>query len=164
MTRLAVISDTHLPRGSRVLPQACLEQLATADAILHAGDLIELSILSELERIGPPVHAVRGNVDSAELQARLPLTRVVIVDGARIAMVHDGGPADRRLDRLRRRFPDADAVVFGHSHMPLHEERDGFAIFNPGSPTERRRSPRHTMGIATVDDRGHVTFELVDLD
>ena len=163
MARLAVISDTHLPRGGRVLPAACLERLRGADGILHAGDLMELSVLAELDAIGPPVHAVRGNVDSAELQARLPLTRIVQVEGARIAMVHDGGPAQGRLDRLRRRFPEADAVVFGHSHIPLHEERDGFAIFNPGSPTERRRSPRHTMGIATVSD-GRVTFELIDLD
>ena len=163
MTRLAVISDTHLPRGARVLPEACLEQLRAADLILHAGDLMELSVLAELEALGPPVHAVRGNVDSAELQARLPLTRVVAAGGVRIAMVHDAGPADGRLGRLRRRFPDADAVVFGHSHIPLHEERDGFAIFNPGSPTERRRSPRHTMGIATAAD-GRVSFELLALD
>jgi uncharacterized protein len=163
VTRLAVISDTHLPRGGRALPGSCLEHLRTADAILHAGDLMELSVLAELERIGPPVHAVRGNVDSAELQALLPLTRIVSVEGVRIAMVHDGGPAEGRLERLRRRFPDADAVVFGHSHLPLHEERDGFAIFNPGSPTERRRSPHHTMGMATVSD-GRVTFELLNLD
>jgi uncharacterized protein len=160
VARLAVISDTHLPRGGRALPAACLEQLRTADAILHAGDLMELSVLEELEAIGPPVHAVRGNVDSAELQARLPLTRIVQVDEARIAMVHDSGPAEGRLQRLRRRFPEAGAVVFGHSHVPLHEERDGFAIFNPGSPTERRRAPHHTMGIATVDG-GRVEFELV---
>ena len=163
MPRLAIISDTHLPRAARALPDACVEQLRAADAILHAGDLIELSVLDELERIGPPVHAVRGNVDSAELQARLPLTRVVKAGGARIAMIHDGGPADGRLGRLRRRFPDADAVVFGHSHLPLHEERDGFAIFNPGSPTERRRALRHTMGLATVED-GRVAFELLNLD
>ena len=163
MARLAVISDTHLPRGGRALPAACVEQLRGADAILHAGDLMELSVLAELEAIGPPVHAVRGNVDSAELQARLPLTRIVQVEGVRIAMVHDSGPAHGRLARLRRRFPEADAVVFGHSHLPLHEERDGFAIFNPGSPTERRRAPHHTMGIATVQD-GSVAFELIELD
>ena len=163
MTRLAVISDTHLPRGGRVLPAACVERLRAADAILHAGDLMELSVLAELEAIGLPVHAVRGNVDSAELQARLPLTRIVEIEGARIAMVHDSGPAEGRLNRLRRRFPDTDAVIFGHSHIPLHEERDGFAIFNPGSPTERRRAPHHTMGIATIA-RGRVAFELVDLD
>src|SRR5215213_165349 len=112
---------------------------------------MEVSVLAEIERLGL-VHAVRGNVDSAELQARLPLSRVVDAAGARIAMIHDAGPATGRLERMRRRFPEVEAVVFGHSHIPLHEERDGFAIFNPGSPTERRRAPRHTMGIATIQD------------
>jgi uncharacterized protein len=161
--RLAIISDTHLPRGGRRLPEACLARLRAADAILHAGDLVELSVLTALEALGPPVYAVRGNVDSPELQARLPATRIVEAGGARIAMVHDGGPATGRLARLRRRFPDADAVVFGHSHLPLHEAQEGFAIFNPGSPTERRRAPRHTMGLATAHD-GAVEFEIAFLD
>jgi putative phosphoesterase len=161
--RLAIISDTHLPRGGRTLPAACLAHLRAADAILHAGDLSESSVLEELEALGPPVHAVRGNVDSAALQARLPLTRSVDAGGARIAMLHDAGPAAGRLQRMRRRFPDAQAVVFGHSHIPLLESADGFTIFNPGSPTERRRSPQHTMGLATAD-HGQVTFELVPLD
>ena len=158
--RLGIVSDTHLPRGSRAIPADCLERLAAADAILHAGDLMELSVLELLQALGPPVHAVRGNVDSAELQARLPLVRTVEAGGARIAMIHDAGPSAGRLDRMRRRFPQADAVVFGHSHLPLHEERDGFAIFNPGSPTERRRAPHHTMGVATVED-GRLRFELL---
>ena len=149
-----------MPRGARALP---VDRLRDADAILHAGDLMEASVLEALEALGPPVHAVRGNVDSAVLQARLPLTRVVVAEGARIGMIHDAGPAAGRLDRLRRRFPDTDAVVFGHSHIPLYEEREGFAIFNPGSPTERRRAPHHTMGIATVD-HARVTFELLVLD
>jgi uncharacterized protein len=160
--RIAIISDTHMPRGNRALPPACLEQLRAADAILHAGDFMELSVLTDLQALGPPVHAVRGNVDSAQLQARLPLTRIVAAAGARIAMIHDAGPAGGRLERMRRRFPEAQAVVFGHSHIPLHEERGGFAIFNPGSPTERRRSPQHTMGLATVH-HARVTFELVPL-
>ena len=161
--RLGIVSDTHLPRGNRALPDDCLERLAAADAILHAGDLIELAVLELLQSLGPPVHAIRGNVDSAQLQARLPLVRTVEAAGARIAMIHDAGPADGRLARMRRRFPEADAVVFGHSHLPLHEERDGFAIFNPGSPTERRRAPHHTMGLATAED-GRVRFDLVRVD
>jgi uncharacterized protein len=161
--RLAIIGDTHLPRGRRALPAACVQQLRRADAILHAGDLMELAVLEELQALGPPVHAVRGNVDSAEVQARLPLSRVADFGGAVVAMIHDAGPATGRLNRMRRRFPDADAVVFGHSHIPVHEEHEGFAIFNPGSPTERRRSPHHTMGVATVED-GRIAFELLRLD
>jgi putative phosphoesterase len=119
-------------------------------------------VLAELEALGRPVHAVRGNVDSSELQARLPLSRIVAAGGARIAMIHDAGPAGGRLARMRRRFPDADAVVFGHSHLPLHERDGAFQILNPGSPTERRRAPRHTMAVATVE-AGAVSFELIDL-
>jgi putative phosphoesterase len=160
---VAVIADTHMPRGNRRLPDACVARLSRADAILHAGDLMELSVLDELQALGPPVHAVRGNVDSHELIVRLPLQRVLEFGAVRIGMVHDAGPRDGRLARMRRRFPDSDAVVFGHSHIPLHEERDGFQIFNPGSPTERRRQPRHTMGLAHIDDK-RLTFELVALD
>ncbi len=94
----------------------------------------------------------------------LPAERVVEAGGARIAMVHDAGPASGRLERLRRTYGErADAVVFGHSHLPLHEEARGFQIFNPGSPTERRRAPEHTMGLAHVEDGG-LRFELVPLD
>jgi uncharacterized protein len=162
---LAVISDTHLPRGTRRLPDACLDRLAAADAILHAGDFSTTEVLDEIAAIGPPLHAVNGNVDDPDVTMRLPAARLVPAEDVRIAMVHDAGAAAGRLERLRRRFPDADAVVFGHSHIPLHEQDlDGaFQIFNPGSPTDRRRQPRHTMGLAHV--RGDsVRFELLDLD
>jgi putative phosphoesterase len=161
--RLAIVSDTHLPRGARALPDACVERLRAADAVLHAGDFVELEVLRDIEALGPPLYAVRGNVDSPEVAALLPATRVVALAGARIGMLHDAGPAEGRFDRMRRRFPDADAVVYGHSHLPWHEERRGFTLFNPGSPTERRRAPSHTMGTATVRG-GELRFELVVLD
>jgi uncharacterized protein len=163
-TRLAIISDTHLPRGARRLPDACIARLRAADRILHAGDLVALSVLEELRSLGPPVDGVYGNVDEPAVRAALPSSRMVVVAGRRIAMVHDGGPSRGRLERLRRRFPDADAVVFGHSHLPLHERDDALAlqIFNPGSPTDRRRHPVHTMGEATVG-AGGVRFALVEL-
>ncbi len=160
--QLAIISDTHMPRGGRALPEACLARLRAADAILHAGDFVAIAVLELLESLGPPVHAVSGNVDEPEVLARLPAVRIVEAGGARIAMTHDAGPAAGRLAQMRRRFGDADAVVFGHSHQPLHEERDGFHIFNPGSPTERRRAPAHTMGLATAED-GRLSFTLVSL-
>jgi putative phosphoesterase len=146
---IAVISDTHLPRGARRLPEECVARIAAADMLLHAGDFSTLAVLRELEAIGPPVVGVHGNVDSAELRRLLPDERVVEAEGARIALVHDAGPRTGRLERMRRRFGErADVVVFGHSHMPLHEQAaDGFQILNPGSPTERRRAPRHTMGL-----------------
>jgi len=161
---VAIVADTHLPRGRRRLPDACLEQLRRAELILHAGDFVSACALAELETLGPPIAAVHGNVDSEDIRQRLPETRMVEAAGTRIAMVHDAGPARARLGRMRRRFPDADAVVFGHSHIPLHErDEDGFQIFNPGSPTDRRRQPRHTMGLARVEDGG-LRFEHVVLD
>jgi uncharacterized protein len=161
---IAIIADTHLPRGARRLPDACVERIAAADLLLHAGDFVTLAVLRELEAIGPPAVGIHGNVDSAELRRVLPAERIIQAGGARIAMVHDAGPRRGRLERLRRRFGElADAVVFGHSHLPLHERSDDdFQIFNPGSPTERRRAPVHTMGIAHVEG-GRVAFEILDL-
>jgi len=159
---IALISDTHMPRGARRLPAACVEWIARADLVLHAGDFTSATTLAEIELIGPQLLAVYGNVDGEELRRRLPAERTVDAGGARIALTHDAGPAEGRLARMRRRFPEADACVFGHSHIPLHEESDGFQIFNPGSPTERRRSPHHTMGLVRVGDGG-VAFELVVL-
>jgi putative phosphoesterase len=161
--QIAIISDTHMPRGRRRMPEACATRLRAADLIVHAGDLATLEVLAELHRYGE-VHAVQGNVDDAQVRAVLPLTRTLELERVKLAVVHDGGPATGRLERLRSRFPDADAVIFGHSHIPLHESaRDGFQIFNPGSPTERRRAPHHTMGVARVDGGG-VSFELIELD
>ena len=164
---MAIISDTHLPRGNRRLPDACVARLRAADVILHAGDLAEAEVLDALEALGPPVFAVHGNVDASGLRLRLPVRRVVEAGGVRLGMVHDAGPAAGRLERQRALFaPDGcAAVVFGHSHIPLHEtSADGaFQLFNPGSPTDRRRQPRHTMGEGTVRD-GAGTFRLIDLD
>jgi putative phosphoesterase len=162
---IAVIADTHMPRGARRLPDACLERIAAADLLLHAGDFSTLEVLREFEAIGPPLIGVHGNVDSADLRRMLPEERVVEAGGARIALIHDAGPRTGRLERMRRRFGErADVVVFGHSHLPLHEQSDdgGFQILNPGSPTERRRAPTRTMGLIRVRG-GLPACELVDL-
>ena len=161
---IAVIADTHMPRGNRRLPAECVERIRIADLLLHAGDIATPEVLDYLARICPPVRAVYGNVDNDELRVTLPESTTVDADGATIAMFHDAGPSKGRLQRMRRRFPDADAVVFGHSHIPLHERDGGFQIFNPGSPTDRRRQPVHTMGLARVDDGGELSFEHVELD
>jgi putative phosphoesterase len=148
--RLALIADTHLPRGARSLPDSCLHVLREADLIVHAGDFRDASVLAELRELGP-VAAVHGNVDSPELRHDLPEALSLELEEVVLGVIHDAGPSKGRLERLRRRFPDADAVVFGHSHLPLHEQRDGFQIFNPGSPTERRRAPHRSMGEARVE-------------
>ena len=134
-----------------------------SDLILHAGDFTYPEVLEQFEALGTRFVGVHGNVDTAELRARLPEARLVEAGGAKIGMVHDAGPAVGRLERMRARFPDADAVVFGHSHIPLHEHRDGFQIFNPGSPTDKRRQPHPTMGIARVE-AGQIQFEIRRVD
>jgi putative phosphoesterase len=157
---IAVVSDTHMPKGGRALPAACVERLRSAEAVIHAGDFSTASVLAELKALCPVVLAVHGNVDDAELRRGLPESLEVEIEGHVVALIHDAGPAKGRLARMRARFPDADAVVFGHSHLPLHEEDDGFQIFNPGSPTERRRAPRHSMGLLHPSPAG-LRFEHV---
>jgi putative phosphoesterase len=160
---IAIVADTHLPRGSRGIPDACVEHMRGADLVLHAGDFSSADVLDELRSLGPPLAAVHGNVDAPDLRFTLPERQVVDAAGARIGLLHDAGPRTGRLRRMRMAFPECDAVVFGHSHIPLHEEEGGFQIFNPGSPTDRRRQPRHSMGLARVTD-GRITFEHVWLD
>ena len=160
---IAVLADTHMPKGDRRLPDRCLKAIARADAVIHAGDVSTLAVLREIEAIAPPVHAVHGNVDEAALRRLLPEALELDLDGHTIAVVHDAGPARGRLERLRRRFPEAEAAIFGHSHLPLHESADGFQIFNPGSPTERRRAPQWSMGLLHVRSDG-LHFEHVWLD
>jgi putative phosphoesterase len=157
---LAIISDTHMPRGERAIPARCLERCREADLILHAGDLVDLAVLRTLQSLGPAVHAICGNVDNAAVRAVLPARLELDLDGVRLGMTHIPGARDGRLRRLQRSFPACQAVVFGHTHMPEHGERDGFQIFNPGSPTERRRAPVHTMGLARIDG-GRIAFELL---
>jgi uncharacterized protein len=160
---VGVIADTHMTGGRRKLPGSCAERLVGCDLIVHAGDVMTEAALAEIEAIGPPVEAVFGNVDAPGLRRRLaPELVLKLPGGVRLAVVHDAGHSAGRLRRLRLRFPDADAVVFGHSHLPLHERDGDFQIFNPGSPTERRRARHHTMGLAHVDD-GTVDFELLQL-
>ena len=159
---IAVIADTHLPRGPRKLPERCLEHLREAELILHAGDVSTVGVLDELSALGPPLVAVHGNVDEPALVERLDGDVQLELGGVRLAMTHDAGPASGRVARLRRRFPAADAVVFGHSHIPLLDGVEGFQIFNPGSPTDRRRQPQRTMGLARLEE-GRIAFEHVAL-
>jgi uncharacterized protein len=143
--RIAVISDTHMPRGARVLPAGCRERLRAADLILHGGDFTGQEFLAALLAIGPPVEGVYGNMDDQALKAALPKERIVEAGGARIGMVHIPGPRAGREKRLLARFPGCDAVIYGHTHVPQVERHESVWILNPGSPTERRSSPERTM-------------------
>ena len=158
MTRVAVIADTHLPRGARRLPEACLRELRAADAILHAGDIASVGAYDELCALGPAVYAVWGNVDEPALRELLPEERVVELDGVRIGMRHIAG----REEALLERFAGCAAVVVGHSHLPVVERRRETWLLNPGSPTERRRAPFHSM-LRLELEGGEVRPELLRL-
>ena len=150
--RVVVVADTHLRRGSpRGLPPGALHELAQADVVLHAGDILTGEVLESLGECAP-TYAVLGNND-AELRGALPERRMLELAGVRVAMVHDSGPRKGREARMRRAFPDADVVVFGHSHIPWNEPVvDGQWLLNPGSPTQRRSQPFPTVATLDVAD------------
>ncbi len=167
--RVMVLADTHLrgtslPQGRRArLLDALWSRLAGADAILHAGDVLDAGVLELLEATAP-VHAVLGNNDR-DLSGLLPLTRLVDIGGVPIGMIHDSGPAEGRARRMRRRFPECDVVVFGHSHAPVNEMgEEGQLLFNPGSPTQRRAQPVHTLGELRIADRTVISHRIIALD
>ena len=151
MLTVAVLADTHRRADrARDLPERVVELLAEADVVLHAGDIVEQAVLDVLVEHAP-VHAVLGNNDPT-LAGVLPERLEVELAGVRIGMIHDSGPATGREARLHRMFPDCDVVVFGHSHIPWNAEGvDGQLLFNPGSPTQRRRQPVATMGRLVLD-------------
>jgi uncharacterized protein len=159
--RVVVLSDTHAPRRWRACPPRVAEQLRGADLILHAGDVCTALVLQELTEYAPVV-AVLGNNDAQDVADwGAAETAELDLDGLSVAMVHDTGPAVGRLTRMRRRFPRADLLVFGHSHIPLDESAYGLRIFNPGSPTDRRRQPHGTVGVLQIEDGRLVRAELL---
>ena len=150
--RIVVLADTHAPRRWRACPPRVAAELRGADLILHAGDVCTASVLAELTQYAPVV-AVLGNNDDPDVALwGAAQTAELSLAGLRIAMLHDSGPSTGRLARMRRAFPAADLVVFGHSHIPLDQSGYGLRIFNPGSPTDRRRQPHGTLGVLRIAD------------
>lgn len=159
--RVAVLSDTHAPRYWKSCPPAVARLLEHVEVILHAGDVCTPAVLDELSAWAP-VHAVRGNNDGPDVADwGAPDTHTLELAGLPVAMVHDSGASAGRPARLRRWFPEAKLVVFGHSHIPLNEVHDGQRIFNPGSPTDKRRQPRGTVGLLLIEDGELAQADLV---
>ncbi|HEU4451351.1 MAG TPA: metallophosphoesterase family protein [Gaiellaceae bacterium] len=150
-----------MPRGGRELPAACRSLLREASTVLHTGDVTTVAVLEELTRLAgvDRIEAVAGNMDGPDLRLLLQERHVVEAEGLRIGLVHDAGPAAGRHERLAAAFPGCDLVAYGHTHAPEVARRAGVWIVNPGSPTERRRAPWHSLAVV----RGG-TPELVRLD
>jgi len=169
--QVLLVADTHLKRGQagRLIDRLA-DHLAHADAIVHAGDITDASVLDELARCAP-VHAVRGNNDvTADLRRLLPERLILDLAGCTVAVVHDSGQAAGRAARLRRWFPTADAVVFGHSHIPWSEAHTDPAghvqhHVNPGSAIQARRQPHCSaawlrISLGAVIDVEHVVLSV----
>jgi uncharacterized protein len=162
--RAVVLADTHAPRRWRRCPPVLAGHLRGANLILHAGDVCTAGLLDELSGYAP-VRVVRGNNDGPDVAAwGAPDVLELDLAGLAAAIVHDSGPAAGRPARLRRRFPAARLVVFGHSHIPLDQAGDGTRIFNPGSPTDRRRQPVGTFGVLRVEDGSLVEARIIPVD
>lgn len=147
---VVVLADTHAPRRWRGVPPGVAEHLSTAELILHAGDVCTVDVLDELSGYAP-VRAVRGNNDGPDIAAWGAPDRLVMdIDGLAVGMIHDSGAATGRLARMRRAFPECQLVVFGHSHIPMDISEVGLRLFNPGSPTDRRRQPQGTVGVLQI--------------
>jgi putative phosphoesterase len=160
--RALVLADTHLRSDLSRLPAAVWDAVEEAEVVLHAGDVVTGDLLDALRR-RRPVHAVLGNNDR-DLVGRLPDRLTVELGGVRVAMVHDSGARGGRERRMRRWFPEADVVVFGHSHEPVDAEgEDGQRLFNPGSAVQRRRQPERTIGRLVFEGGAVVEHEIVPL-
>jgi putative phosphoesterase len=159
--RLGVISDTHIPSRAPGIPRRVLEIFEGVGLILHAGDVSVRAALDELAAVAP-VHAVAGNIDDPSLRAELPEQVRLDIEGVAIGMIHDSGPSKGRRERMRRRFPGCRVVVYGHSHMPVVEDREGLLLLNPGSACDPRRAKVPTVAILEVAG-GDVSAELVEL-
>ncbi|MFD4610528.1 metallophosphoesterase family protein [Streptomyces sp. NPDC058451] len=155
--RLLLMSDTHLPKRAKELPPRLLAELPNADIVVHAGDWVDAATLDLLGSRSRRLIGVFGNNDGPELRARLPEVARADLDGLRLGVVHETGPAQGREGRCAARFPDLDVLVFGHSHIPWDTTApSGLRLLNPGSPTDRRRQPHCTYMTATVT-RGRLT-------
>lgn len=149
--RLLIISDTHVPKRARDLPEPLWRAVDAADVTVHAGDWVDITLLDQLEARSKRLIGVYGNNDGPQLRARLPEIARAELEGVRLAVVHETGPATGREERCAREFPDTDVLVFGHSHIPWDSVTEtGLRLLNPGSPTDRRRQPEHTYLTARV--------------
>ena len=162
MTRVLVVADTHLPKRARDLPAEVWEQVEEADVVVHAGDWVDLATLDRLEERARRVVGVFGNNDGPDLRARLPEVATVELGGVRFAVVHETGSKQGREQRCEAAYPEADVLVFGHSHIPWDTTTpNGLRLLNPGSPTDRRRQPHCTLMTAEFVDGAVTDVRLV---
>jgi putative phosphoesterase len=149
--KVGVISDTHIPAIAPSLPPAVFEIFKDVDLILHAGDIVELSVLAELRAIAP-VEAVAGNMDGAEVHLKLPAQKILPIGKYSVGLIHGKYKIDIQKEMIRKEFSDVDLIVYGHSHTPFWGTFDGVYFLNPGSPTDKRHAPYNSVALLHVGD------------
>jgi uncharacterized protein len=150
--KLLLIADTHVPKRARDLPEQVWGEVDCADVVLHAGDWVDVALLEKIEKRAARLIGCWGNNDGPDLRARLPQTADVTLGGVRFTVVHETGASSGRDERMARRYPDTDVLVFGHSHIPWDSTpTTKLRLLNPGSPTDRRRQPFCTYMTARID-------------
>jgi len=161
--RIGVISDTHLIDKTQELPQIMLEDFKSADMIIHAGDLVDLSVIEKLKKVCPQVIAVYGNMDPSEVRSKLPEKEIINAGKFRIGVFHGYGAPANLVDLLSGIFKNdkVDIVIFGHSHSGLNQEKNGVVFFNPGSPTDKIYAKSNSYGI--IELNGKIELKLIKL-
>lgn len=149
--KIGVLSDTHVPAVSTNLPAAVFRIFQNADLILHAGDIVELSLLEELKTIAP-VEAVAGNMDPPEVHFRLPQKKIINAGRYRVGLIHGKYRIDVQREMIRKEFDAVDLIVYGHSHTPFWGVDNGMRYLNPGSPTDKRHAPYNSVAVLTIED------------
>ncbi|MEJ6949677.1 metallophosphoesterase family protein [Natronospora cellulosivora (SeqCode)] len=144
--KIGVLSDTHIPTKTKKIPDIVFEKFANVDLIIHAGDIADKEVINTLETCAP-VRAVSGNIDPPELKRNLPLHLEIELEGYKIAVTHGHSIRGHLMNKLSYVFPDADLIIFGHTHKPCNKLIQGQLHFNPGSPTDRRMQKKHSIGI-----------------
>jgi hypothetical protein len=149
--KILVISDTHLSGISSGLPEPVVRELTSCDMLIHAGDFTGMNIYRELNSITNLV-AVHGNSDGIGLTRLLPSSLELNVENIRLGLVHGNGSQDTTIVNACSVFKNCDIIIFGHSHFPFNQIKNGVLMFNPGSPTDPRRAPGPSYGLITVEN------------
>ncbi|QSF46067.1 metallophosphoesterase family protein [Paenibacillus tianjinensis] len=153
--RIGVVSDTHLPRSAKSLPQALVKEFRQVDQILHLGDWVAMEIYDLLAELAP-VEGIAGNNDGAEIIQRFGERKIVTLEGMRIGLIHGHAPYSRKGTDgnalLAFEGEEVDCILFGHSHQPLLRRENGILLFNPGSPTDKRREKQYSFGLLDIED------------
>lgn len=153
--KIGVIADTHIPDRAKDIPQKILDDFRNADMVIHAGDLVDLSVLDKLKTVCPNIKAVWGNMDSYDVRKKLPEKEIIKIANYKIAVMHGYGPPNRLIELMAKEFKDdnVDLIIFGHSHAGISEKKNNILYFNPGSPTDKIFSPYNSYGIIEINDK-----------